>query len=192
MKKGIIVLEDGRKFEGVSFGAEGEAFGELVFNTSMSGYQEILTDPSYKGQIVTMTYPLIGNYGVNHEDVESDKPQVEGFVVREYCQKPSNFRAAKTLGDYLIENNIVAIERVDTRALVRHIRNHGVMKAVISTRELDSSVLLEKVKAWPGLEDVDLVKMVTCPGRFEVKPKHFDYHVVAIDYGMKKNILRMF
>ncbi len=129
MAKAILVLEDGRAFKGVSFGADGEAFGEMVFNTSMSGYQEILTDPSYAGQIVAMTYPLIGNYGTNAEDVESRRPWVEGFVVREASRIASNFRSTLSLQDYLKQNNIVGIEHIDTRALVRHIRDKGAMRS---------------------------------------------------------------
>ncbi len=142
-KKAILVLEDGRSFSGESFGADGETFGEMVFNTSMSGYQEILTDPSYAGQIVCMTYPLIGNYGVNEEDVESRRPWVEGFVVREASRIASNFRSTMSLQDYLIKNNIVGIEHIDTRALVRHIRDKGAMRAAISTIDLDAKSLLE-------------------------------------------------
>src|SRR5205085_5653146 len=151
MKKAILVLEDGRTFRGASFGAEGETFGEMVFNTSMSGYQEILTDPSYAGQIVCMTYPLIGNYGVNDEDVESRRPWVEGFVVRESSRIRSNFRSSRSLQDYLAENGIVGIEHIDTRALVRHIRDKGAMRAGISTVASDAGQLLEKVLAAPEM-----------------------------------------
>ncbi|MEO7539179.1 MAG: carbamoyl-phosphate synthase domain-containing protein, partial [Pyrinomonadaceae bacterium] len=141
----ILVLEDGRTFKGASFGADGESFGEMVFNTSMSGYQEILTDPSYAGQIVCMTYTLIGNYGVNLEDVESRRPWVEGFVVREASRIASNHRSTKSLQEYLKENGIVGIEQIDTRALVRHIRDKGAMRAGISTQTLDEKALLGKV-----------------------------------------------
>src|SRR5476649_748673 len=139
--KAILVLEDGRAFMGRAFGAAGEIFGEMVFNTSMSGYQEILTDPSYAGQIVCMTYPLIGNYGTNDEDVESRRPWAEGFVVREASRIASNFRSTMSLQDYLKTNHIVAIEHIDTRALVRHIREKGAMRSGISAIELDSKVL---------------------------------------------------
>src|SRR5688572_20423638 len=152
LQKAVLVLEDGRTFQGASFGAEGEAFGEMVFNTSMSGYQEILTDPSYAGQIVCMTYPLIGNYGVNEEDVESRRPWVEGFVVREASRIPSNHRSTKSLQDYLKENAIVGIEYIDTRSLVRHIRDKGAMRAGISTVNVDSKSLLNKVLASPGMQ----------------------------------------
>ena len=155
-KEAVLVLEDGRSFRGQSFGADGEAFGEIVFNTSMTGYQEILTDPSYAGQIVTMTYPLIGNYGVNAEDVESRRPWVEGFVVREASSICSNWRATETLAAYLKRNNIVGIERIDTRALVRHIRDKGAMRSVISTVELDESVLLKRVLESPVMENASL------------------------------------
>ena len=142
MTKAILVLEDGRTFNGASFGAEGETFGEIVFNTSMTGYQEILTDPSYAGQIVCMTYPLIGNYGVNETDVESRRPWVEGFVVREASRIASNWRSTESLDDYLKRNSIVAIEHIDTRALVRHIRDKGAMRAGISTVETNAKALL--------------------------------------------------
>jgi carbamoyl-phosphate synthase small subunit len=190
--KAIIALEDGRCFEGESFGGEGERSGEIVFNTSMMGYQEILTDPSYKGQIVTMTYPLIGNYGVNREDVESAKPQVEGFIVRERSRIYSNFRAKESLKDYLSEHNIIGIEGIDTRAITRHIRREGAMKAVISTVDLDRESLIAKAKASPGLIGRDLVKEVTsdriCPSPFAAQ--HPRYRVVAMDFGIKFNILR--
>ena len=133
----ILALEDGTVFRGASFGAPGEAFGEVVFNTSMSGYQEILTDPSYRGQMVCMTYPLIGNYGVNKEDVESHRPWLEGFIVKECSKIASNWRKQASLGEYLKENNIVGIEGIDTRALTLHIREAGELKAVISTNDLD-------------------------------------------------------
>jgi carbamoyl-phosphate synthase small subunit len=208
----LVALEDGTIFEGISFGAEGEAFGEVVFNTSMSGYQEILTDPSYKGQIVTMTYPLIGNYGVNEQDVESWKPHVEGFVVREYSPTYSNWRATGSLADYLKKHGLVAIEGVDTRALTKHIRQAGAMKAVISTKDLDPKNLVEKARSSPGLIGRDFVKEVTCsePYRWEdlrhrlgddqftlaslelrTKANAPPYRVVALDCGVKYNILRL-
>ncbi|MDD5634714.1 MAG: glutamine-hydrolyzing carbamoyl-phosphate synthase small subunit [Candidatus Omnitrophica bacterium] len=188
--KAKIVLEDGRCFEGVSFGASGETFGEVVFNTSLAGYQEILTDPSYKGQIVTMTYPLIGNYGINYEDMESRKPFVEGFIVKENSRIASNWRSQKTLADYLKENNIVAIEGVDTRALTRHIRLKGSMKAVISTKDLDEKNLLKKVKKAPGLVGRDLVKEVTA-GKLIPWNEKGKYRVIVLDCGVKYNILRI-
>src|SRR6476469_5903372 len=160
MTKAILVLEDGRTFEGVSFGADGEAFGEMVFNTSMTGYQEILTDPSYAGQIVTMTYPLIGNYGVNEEDVESRRPWVEGFVVREASRIESNFRSTMSLQDYLKKNNIVGVEHIDTGALARHIRDKGAMRAGLSTMDLDADSLLKKVLATPAMQNRELASSV--------------------------------
>jgi len=166
MKKTMLALADGTVFEGASFGAEGEAVGEVVFNTCMSGYQEILTDPSYKGQIVTMTYPLIGNYGVNPEDVESHRPFVEGFIIKEGSVLPSNWRARKSLEDYLRDYGIVGIQGIDTRALTRHIRDHGAQEGVISTTDDDSKSLVAKAKASPGLIGRDLVKEVCCERPF--------------------------
>jgi carbamoyl-phosphate synthase small subunit len=188
-KKAKIALENGLVFEGYSFGADGERDGEVIFNTSMSGYQEILTDPSYKGQIVAMTYPLIGNYGVNLEDVESNKVAVEGFVVKEASRIFSNWRSKQSLQDYLKENNVIGIEGIDTRALTRSIREKGALKAVISTKDLNDKSLINKAKNSPGLIGRDLVKLVTCP-----KPYIFNrkgkYKVAAIDSGIKTNILR--
>ena len=187
--KAKLVLEDGKIFEGFSLGAPGETSGEVVFNTALSGYQEILTDPSYKGQIVTMTYPLIGNYGINSTDLESKKPFVEGFVVKEASRLSSNWRSEKSLSDYLKENDILAIEGVDTRALTRHIRLQGAMKAVISTGDLDNQSLAKKAKESVGLIGRDLVKEVTC-----LKPYYWSdkgkYKIVVIDCGVKFNILR--
>ncbi len=160
--KAILALADGTIFTGTSFGAEGEVTGEVVFNTSLTGYQEILTDPSYKGQIVTMTYTEIGNVGVNAEDVESRQPFVEGFIVKEYWERQSNWRAQKSLGQYLRENNIVGIQGIDTRALVRHLRDRGAQQGVISTIEADSRRLVAKAKAAPSMVGRDLVKEVTC------------------------------
>jgi carbamoyl-phosphate synthase small subunit len=202
MTKAILVLEDGRTFEGASFGAEGETFGEMVFNTSMSGYQEILTDPSYAGQIVCMTYPLIGNYGVNEDDVESRRPWVEGFVVREASRITSNWRSTKSLDEYLKENDIVGIEHIDTRALVRHIRDKGAMRAGISTVDTDPRTLLDKILASPEMKNRELASAVTAKERYEYaasgeskiqNPKSkIDYHIVAYDFGVKTNSLREF
>ncbi|HEX7513777.1 MAG TPA: carbamoyl-phosphate synthase domain-containing protein, partial [Candidatus Methylomirabilis sp.] len=166
MKPAILALADGTVFEGCAFGADGEAVGEVVFNTSMSGYQEILTDPSYKGQIVTMTYPLIGNYGVNPEDVESRRPWVEGFIIKEGSVVPSNWRASRSLEEYLRECGVVGIQGIDTRALTRHIRDSGAQEGVISTTDLDSRSLVAKAKASPGLIGRDLVKEVCCAEPF--------------------------
>src|SRR5271170_7250083 len=163
----ILALADGRIFRGLAFGAIGEAVGELVFNTAMTGYQEVLTDPSYKGQIVCMTYPQIGNVGINPEDEESDRIHVEGFVVREYLERPSNWRARITLGEYLEHAGIPGIEGIDTRALVRHIRTTGAQEAVISSINLNADELVTKAKASPGLEGRDLVKEVSCKAPFD-------------------------
>jgi carbamoyl-phosphate synthase small subunit len=204
-QKAILALEDGTVFEGRSFGFPGEKTGELVFNTSMTGYQEILTDPSYKGQIVIMTYPLIGNYGVNEEDIESQGPKVEGFIVKEHSPFFSNWRGDKRLSDYLIEHNIMGVEGMDTRALTKHIRSVGAMKAILSTEDLNRDRLVEKAKASPGLIGRDLVKEVTCEKPYQWKmgndpqfsnshlqslPSHFRPKVVVMDYGVKYNILR--
>ena len=186
----ILALENGRIFRGKSFGAPRERCGEVVFNTSMAGYQEILTDPSYKGQIVAMTYPLVGNYGVNEEDTESCAPRVEGFVVKEYSKIASNWRSKKTLGDYLKENDIVGIEGIDTRALTIAIRQAGAMKAVLSTIDSDEKNLVKKAKASVGLLGVDLVKEVSCrkPYVWNTQGK---YKVAVMDCGIKFNILRI-
>jgi len=212
----ILVLADGTAFTGVGFGAEGEATGEVVFNTSMTGYQEILTDPSYEGQLVAMTYPQIGNVGVNLEDVESRRPFVRGFIVKDYTARPSNWRASQSLHEYMQAHGIVGIYGIDTRALVRHLRDHGAQDGIISTGAVGAEELAAKAKASPGLVGQDLVKNVTCQepydwnegmwqpvggykrrdgssaakrsrkGSFSA-PKYF---VVAYDYGIKYNILR--
>jgi carbamoyl-phosphate synthase small subunit len=187
----ILALESGKIFRGKSFGARGERCGEAVFNTSMTGYQEILTDPSYKGQIVAMTYPLIGNYGINKEDVESRKIFLEGFVVKEYSKIASNWRKEKSLGDYLKENNILGIEGIDTRALTLHIREAGAMKAILSTEDLDEKRLVKKAKESRGLVGIDLVKEVTNNKKYIwSKAKKSSYKVVVLDCGVKYNILR--
>jgi len=184
-----LALEDGTVYDGFSFGAPGETTGELVFNTSMTGYQEILTDPSYKGQIVTMTYPLIGNYGVNLDDVESRRPFVEGFVVRECSKLPSNWRAVKGLPEYLQDNGIVAIEGVDTRAVTRKLRTQGAMNAVISTIDLDNESLVKKAKEALTLVGRDLVKDVVVNQPLQWN-EHGTYNVVVLDCGVKFNIMR--
>jgi len=188
-KPAKIVLEDGKVFDGTSFGSHGEVYGEIVFNTSLTGYQEILTDPSYKGQIVTMTYPLIGNYGIAPEFAESRKIFMEGFVVREASEIASNWQSRMTLRQYLQENGLIGIEGVDTRALTRHLRIKGSANAIISTEDLNEASLLEKVKKGPRLVGRDLVKEVTIdkPYRYCESGK---YKVVAIDCGIKTNILR--
>src|SRR5918997_3381357 len=167
-KPALLVLEDGRAFRGRSWGAEGERCGEVVFNTSMSGYQEVLTDPSYAGQIVCMTYPLIGNYGVNRADEESSRPWVEGFVVREASRTASNWRSEETLDAYLKRWGIPAIDGVDTRALVRHIRERGAMRACLSTLDLDERSLLGKALASAPMEMRELASAVTTPRPYEV------------------------
>jgi carbamoyl-phosphate synthase small subunit len=201
--QGILALEDGQVFWGEAFGAEGERAGEVVFNTSMTGYEEVLTDPSYKGQIVTMTYPHIGNYGINDEDFESTSVHVDGFVVRDLSASFSNWRAQQRLDDFLKRRGIIGLNEVDTRALTRHIRSRGAMKAVVSTVDDNPESLIEKARRSPGLIGRDLVKEVTCP-----EPYHWDenirapwrltypadghhtFHVVVYDFGVKHNILR--
>ncbi len=187
--KAILALEDGTVFEGRSFGFSGEKSGELVFNTSMTGYQEILTDPSYKGQIVIMTYPLIGNYGINDEDVESQAPKVEGFIIKENCSIFSNWRGDKPLSDYLIRHHIMGVEGMDTRALTKHIRMAGAMKAFLSTEDHSRERLIEKARSSPGLIGRDLVKEVSCQNPYEWIPPS-RYKVVVLDFGVKSNILR--
>jgi len=188
-KKAKIALEDGTVFEGISFGMPGEKTGEIIFNTGMTGYQEVLTDPSYKGQIVTMTYPLIGNYGINEEDFESAKIQVEGFVVKEYSHIDSNWRSQKKLDEFLKEHKIMGIEDIDTRALTKHIRVKGALKACISTEDLNDESLIKKAKDSPGLIGRDLVKEVTCKESYDWN-KEGEYKIVVVDCGVKYNILR--
>ncbi len=186
MKPAVIALEDGTIFKGTSFGAEGEVLGEVVFNTGMTGYQEVLTDPSYCGQIVTMTYPLIGNYGVNPDDIESIKPQVKGFIVREVCKTPSNWRSVETLNDYLTRHNIIGVEGIDTRALTRILREKGTMKGIISTDENFS--FKDKIEEIMKYEIKDPVKEVTTK---EVKVFNgTGYNVALVDLGIKQNIIR--
>jgi carbamoyl-phosphate synthase small subunit len=200
----ILALEDGTVMRGLAAGAEGETAGEVVFNTSMSGYQEILTDPSYAGQIVTMTAPEIGNYGVAVEDIESRKPQVAGFVLRDESPVASNWRASGTLREYLVDNNIVAISDIDTRALTRQLRTGGVLRGVIATgTQLDPNALVERARAIPTMEGSDLVKVVTTdkafdwpeedPDEFGIAPQRIASprrRIAAYDFGMKWNILR--
>jgi carbamoyl-phosphate synthase small subunit len=201
-----LALEDGTVFTGAAFGARGEVDGEVCFNTSMTGYQEILTDPSYRGQIVTMTYPEIGNYGVNAEDVESAKPHLAGFIVRERSRRVSNFRASGNLEAYLERYGIVGLEGIDTRSLVRRLRIRGAMKGVLSTFDVDDARLVAKAQASPGLVGRDLVREVIPDGARpwnealspwtdlvpQSHPAHGPDapHVVALDYGMKWNIAR--
>ncbi len=212
-RRALLALEDGTLFEGRSFGRPGEVTGEVVFNTALCGYQEVLTDPSYAGQIVTMTYPHIGNYGVNREDVESARPQVAGFVVREASTVVSSWRASGELDRYLDEHGIVGISEVDTRALTRHLRSHGAKRGVISALDDDPRSLLAKAQASRSMIGLDLAREVTCKEAWDfdaqaeqaaphllpvprpapggaLRPGEAPYRVVAYDFGMKKNILR--
>ena len=206
--KAVLALADGRIFEGTAFGAQGEVDGEVVFNTSMTGYQEVITDPSYYGQMVVMTYPLIGNYGVNFEDFESDRPHLSAFIIKELSAIPSNWRSRGTLHDFLTKHGVVGIQGIDTRALTRHIRNAGAQQAILSTVPTNHQKLVEKANSLPTLEGRDLVREVTCSepyewddGKWELKngktcfQKQSDmsnnHFVVAYDFGIKRNILRM-
>jgi carbamoyl-phosphate synthase small subunit len=206
----ILVLENGKVYRGTAAGASGEARGEVVFNTSMTGYQEILTDPSYAGQIVTMTCPQIGNYGVTPDDVESTSPKVAGLIMREQSPVASNWRASGTLRDYLVDNNIVAIADIDTRDLTRLLRSSGVMRGIVATGEVDEAALIEKARAIPPMEGSDFVREVTCAQAFDwpagiakaavevrsdlaLEPESHakrPLRVAAYDFGMKWNILR--
>ena len=201
-QRAILALEDGILFSGRSFGRAGESTGEVVFNTALAGYQEVLTDPSYAGQIVTMTYPHIGNYGVNREDVESAKPQVAGFVVREASTRASSWRASGELHRYLDENGVVGISEIDTRALTRHLRTHGAKRGVISTVSEDTDALVRTARASRSMIGLDLAREVTCDRPYHVEepiasvlqgavPEGGHYKVVAYDFGMKRNIARM-
>ena len=201
--KAVLLLEDGTVFEGNSFGAKGQKCGEVVFNTSMTGYQEILTDPSYNEQIITMTYPLVGNYGTNKCDWESRKIFASGFIVRENCIFPSNWRSKSSLGENLKKNNIVGLEGIDTRKLVRHIRSEGAMKGIISSSDLNINKLAKKLESYPGLVGRDIVKDVSIKKPYSWNKTVIDvlnihtqrpekkYKVVTFDFGMKQNILRL-
>lgn len=211
MKEALLVLKDGTVFEGRCFGAEGETTGEVVFNTSMTGYQEILTDPSYKGQIVAMTYSQIGNYGLNREDIESeDSIKAEGFIVKEACSFPSNWRSSINIDDYMKRSNKTGIQGIDTRALTRHLRNNGAQMGIISSADLNPESLLRKVRRHPGISAFDLVRDVTtkvpykwAEGVWKWEPKesseskdssrithNASRSVVVYDFGVKMNILR--
>jgi carbamoyl-phosphate synthase small subunit len=191
MKKAVLCLEDGKCFYGTSLNTYGETAGEVVFNTALTGYQEVLTDPSYAGQIVVMTYPLIGNYGVNDEDVESDKIHVKGFVVKEFCRTYSNFRAKKGLIQYLDESRIIAIEGIDTRALTRHLRISGAMKGLISTDDFEPKSLQAKLAKVPSMTGADWVKEVAPEKSYVWKAEGKKrYKIVVMDCGIKLNILR--
>jgi carbamoyl-phosphate synthase small subunit len=203
--KAYLALSDGKIFEGEHFGAEGEVDAEIVFNTSMSGYQEVITDPSYCGQMVIMTYPLIGNYGINPQDFESDRPHLSGFIIKELSGIASNWRSNGNLQDFLKEFGIIGIQGIDTRALTRHIREKGAQQAILSTITKDPQELIRKAQNSPGLEGRDLVKEVTCQtaydwdeSEWEFKygettlktPANKNFFVVAYDFGIKRNILR--
>jgi carbamoyl-phosphate synthase small subunit len=199
----VLVLEDGTKFRGISIGSPGLAVGEVIFNTSMTGYQEILTDPSYTKQIILLTYPHIGNVGVNQEDMESDQVYASGLIIRDLSLIESNFRSKQTLSEYLKASRIVAIANIDTRKLTRHLRQHGSQSGCIIAESLDCEKAHEKAKAFPGLSGMDLAKVVSCKKTYifnqgqwslsecYINHKVWDYHVVAFDFGVKKNILRM-
>lgn len=202
----VLALEDGTWFEGRSFTGQGEAGGEVIFNTGMSGYQEVLTDPSYIGQMVCMTYPLIGNYGVNPEDVESDRVQVEAIIVKECCKQPSNWRATQSLPDYLRDAGVIGLEGIDTRALTRHLRIHGAQRGIISTRNAPAAALVEQARALPPMEGANLVEQVTVPGPYvwgghgprpvvlgqgQYTWPGAGHRVVVYDFGIKWSILRL-
>lgn len=206
MRKAYLALADGTVFEGSSFGADGETTGEVVFNTSLTGYQEVLTDPSYKGQMVVMTYTQQGNYGINPEDMESARPWAEGFIVKDPCLYPSSWRSSESLMGYLMRNRIVGISGIDTRALTRIIREKGAMQGIISTRDGDFASLVKRARELPSLAGRDLVREVTCQKPYEwhgglwepenggypaiEKDEKKRFRVVAYDFGVKKNILR--
>jgi carbamoyl-phosphate synthase small subunit len=202
MSEARLVLRDGRIFRGEPLGAAGEAWGEVIFNTAMTGYQEVLTDPSYRGQIVVMTYPLIGNYGLNAEDAESRQPWVNGFAVKEASAHPSSWRGTISLDAYLKAHGIVGIQGLDTRALTRHLRDHGAQDGLIATGETDEARLRERARALPALVGRDLVREVTArepwrwhegawdPARGYLPPAPPRFRVVAYDCGIKLNILR--
>ncbi len=199
----VLVLADGTVFKGTAIGTSGHTVGEVVFNTSMTGYQEILTDPSYTEQIVTLTYPHIGNYGTNAEDVESGKVYAAGLIIRDLPLLESNFRSTQNLSDYLKANHIVAIADIDTRALTRHLREKGAQAGCIMAGDIDENIALQNAQAFPGLSGMDLAKVVSCKTAYEFTEGEWAlgkgytaapaerYHVVAYDYGVKRNILRM-
>lgn len=199
----LLILADGTRFQGRSIGSEGQTTGEVVFNTAMTGYQEILTDPSYAQQIVTLTYPHIGNTGTNSEDVESDRVHAAGLIIRDLPTLHSNFRSTMSLSDYLKENKVVAISDLDTRALTRHLREHGAQAGcIVAGAAIDETAALENAKSFPGLAGMDLAKQVTCDQSYEwskgswslegdKKTPDLVRHVVAMDFGVKQNILRM-
>nr|CRH06987.1 carbamoyl phosphate synthetase, glutamine amidotransferase small subunit [Candidatus Magnetococcus massalia] len=204
MDLAVLVLEDGTRFEGRSLGARGEQVGEVCFNTSMTGYQEIMSDPSYAGQIVTMTYSQMGNVGINPEDMESRRPWIRGFIVKESARRFSSWRAQESLSVFLTRHNIPAIEGIDTRALVSKLRDQGAMRGVISSIDLDTDSLVAKAKAWPGLAGMDLTGEVSCQSEYtwqqglwklesgysQISSSEDRHKVVVLDFGVKHNILR--
>lgn len=189
-RRAMLALEDGRVFHGTHFGAAGTREGEVVFNTSMTGYQEIITDPSYKGQLICMTYPLIGNYGINEEDPESTGPQAEGLIIKELSPIVSSWRATGGLSSYLEESGVIGIENIDTRALTRHIRQAGALKAVLTSEDFSEADAVALADHSPGLVGRDLVAKVTCADPY-VYSTEGKFHVVAVDCGIKTNILRL-
>lgn len=191
MKKAFLALADGKIFEGFSFGFGGQAAGEVVFNTGLTGYQEILTDPSYCNQIVILTCPMIGNYGVNGEDCESPRPQAAGLIVKEYCERPSNWRSTGNLGDYLKENKIAAACGMPTREIVRHIREKGAMPGILAEGDADPAALVEQARRLASMEGQNLIGRVTCERPYELRPaKKERFFVIAYDFGIKLNIVR--
>ena len=192
MKKAKLQLEDGHSFEGELIGVDGETVGEVCFNTGMTGYQEILTDPSYHRQIVTMTAPHIGNYGINNNDQESSKIQVAGFIIKEETAFPSNWRSTDSIGNFLMKNNIIGIKNVDTRAIVSHIRDNGAMNGIISSLDYDRDSLNSKIQGHPSMDGLDLAKEVSCSKKYlHNTNKKIKFNVAVIDFGIKKNILRI-
>ena len=189
-KEAILLLDDGRLFRGTELGASGDAIGEVCFNTGMTGYQEILTDPSYAKQMVTMTAPHIGNYGINSEDIESEKIQVSGFIIKEESFIPSNWRSEISLAEYLKKQNVVGIKNIDTRALTKHIRDNGAMNGIISSKTVNIDELASKLNDAPSMEGLDLAKIVSTKKIYQWSEKG-RYKIAAIDFGIKKNILRL-
>ena len=186
-----LILDNGKIFEGKAFGKIGTTIGEVCFNTGMTGYQEIITDPSYCGQLITFTYPHIGNYGINNEDIESNKIQASGLIIKEGSPIVSNFRSTESLNNYLIKNNVVGIQGIDTRALTRILRNEGSMNGIISSKNLSISKLKVKLNKHPNMNGMDLVQQVTCQKAYNWNKKKQAYKVAAIDFGIKHNILKL-
>ena len=190
-KAAKLILENGKIFNGFSLGYVGDSLGEVCFNTGMTGYQEILTDPSYCQQLITMTYPHIGNYGTNETDTESNQIYASGFIVKEACDMPSNYRSEETLNNYLKKNKIVGIQGIDTRYLTKIIRDEGAMNGIISSKELDDNKLKNKLKNHPKMEGLDLAQIVSCKKPYWWNNTKNKYRIAAIDFGIKHNILRL-